>query len=131
MDELATSHTDQLLHLVMQGAQLSRAFPSGEDREYYLTLYPELRTLVEEVERNCIDLTHSMLQFAPSETVPVPVLDAKDGEDILERYEDVIFSTDEKLEYCVGFFCGLEWCLYLVLMSGGLYRIISSIKFAN
>mmetsp|Transcript_13437 Transcript_13437/g.16923 ORF Transcript_13437/g.16923 Transcript_13437/m.16923 type:complete len:801 (-) Transcript_13437:80-2482(-) len=104
----AQAITDHLMALVMQGAKLSRAFPSAEDQEYYVSLYPELRPLLDNVQQNCINLTQSLLEVNRSSAIPMPKLDYTDSEEILDKYNDVVFVTDEKLEMIDNYFDELQ-----------------------
>jgi hypothetical protein len=93
--------TEKLMLLVSQGAQMSRSFPSAEDQAYYVSLYPELKPLLDEVRRNCINLTQSLLHVNSSKSSVIPELDYRDPELIKDNYRDIVFATDEKLEYLV------------------------------
>eukprot|EP00339_Tiarina_fusa_P009156 CAMPEP_0117082040 /NCGR_PEP_ID=MMETSP0472-20121206/57798_1 /TAXON_ID=693140 ORGANISM="Tiarina fusus, Strain LIS" /NCGR_SAMPLE_ID=MMETSP0472 /ASSEMBLY_ACC=CAM_ASM_000603 /LENGTH=785 /DNA_ID=CAMNT_0004810167 /DNA_START=90 /DNA_END=2445 /DNA_ORIENTATION=- len=104
----AQAITDQLMQLVMQGAKLSHALPSAEDQAYYISLYPELRPLIDTVQKNCIDLTQSLLEVNRSATTTIPQLNYKDNEEILDKYNDVVFVTDEKLELIDNYFDSIQ-----------------------
>ena len=89
------------MQLVSEGAQLSRSFPSAEDQAYYVSLYPELKPVLDNVRRDCINLTQSLLQVNAASNSTMPQLNYRDPEEILANYNDIVYSVDEKLEYLV------------------------------
>lgn len=101
MGDTMNDKVNHLLQSMMRCAQISKGFPSNEDREYYLSLYPELRPLIEETQRNCIKLAESIMNLDASSNITIPKLDYNDPDEILQSYNDIIYVTDEKLENCV------------------------------
>ena len=118
--ETIKESTKQLMELVMQGAKLSRAFPSLEDQEYFLSLYPDLRPLFDSVQQNCISLTNSLLEVNRSQKINMPTLNYKDSEEVRDKYDDIIDITDEKLEFIVCITKGITKVLitYFFLTKG-------------
>jgi len=96
--------TEELMQLVSEGAQLSRSFPSAEDQAYYVSLYPELKPVLDNVRRDCINLTQSLLQVNAASNSTMPQLNYRDPEEILANYNDIVYSVDEKLEYLDNYF---------------------------
>ena len=92
--------SSDLLKLTVTGAQLSRTFPSSDDLEFFLTLYPEVKGVLDEARGRCFSIVEKLMQVGQPNAKKLDI-DYKDVDDVLEHYEDFVEVTDEKLETIV------------------------------